>query len=141
MAEKKNLKLTLDLHADKFYQLTDVGMIKVILDNLVNNALKFTEEGEIKIISDIIFKENNPMLILQVIDTGVGMKKKDLPLIFKEFKQLSEGFTKDFQGSGLGLSITKKFVTLLGGTISVESEPGKGSTFTINFPTEIKAVA
>jgi signal transduction histidine kinase len=141
MADQNNLKLMLELHSDCFILDTDVGMLKVILDNLVNNALKFTAEGEIRIVSDIVYLENNPRLILKVSDTGVGIKKKDLPIIFEEFKQLSEGFTKDFQGSGLGLSITKKFVNLLGGTILVESEYGKGTTFTISFPTEIKAVA
>ncbi len=141
MAEKKNLKITLDLHSDSFILETDVGMLKVILENLVNNAIKFTTKGEIKILSDVEYSKNEPKLTVKVIDSGVGIKKKDVPLIFEEFKQLSEGFTKDFQGSGLGLSITKKFVNLLGGTISVESEYGKGTTFTISFPTEIKAVA
>ncbi|MCB9210894.1 MAG: tetratricopeptide repeat protein [Ignavibacteriales bacterium] len=141
LAEKKNLKLILDVHTDKFYQSTDVGMLNVILDNLVNNAIKFTKEGEVKIITDIDYYENNPRLIIKVIDTGIGIQKKDIPLIFNEFKQLSEGSTKDFQGSGLGLSITKKFVDLLGGTILVDSEKGKGTSFTISFPAEIKAVA
>ncbi len=141
LAEKKNLKLVLDLHSDRFVQNTDPGMLNVILDNLVNNALKFTKNGEVRIVSNVDYNENNPRLIIKVSDTGVGMKQKDLPLIFDEFKQLSEGFTKDFQGSGLGLSITKKFVDLLGGIITVESEQGKGSTFTISFPIQIKAVA
>ena len=116
-------------------------MINVIFENLINNAIKFTQEGEIKIKSSISDDSDAPSLCLQVSDTGVGIKQKDIPRIFEEFKQLSEGFTKDFQGSGLGLSITKKFIDLLGGTINVESEPGKGTTFTIKFPMEVKAVA
>jgi signal transduction histidine kinase len=141
MANNKNLALVLDLHTDCFNLSTDVGMIKVILENLINNAIKFTKEGQITIKSKICDTNDTPNFCLQVSDTGVGIKKQDIPKIFEEFKQLSEGFTKDFQGSGLGLSITKKFVNLLGGIIEVESEPGKGSTFSIKFPIEIKAVA
>jgi len=141
IAKKKNLKLTLDLHTDHFTHSTDLSMLKVILDNLVNNAIKFTKKGEINIVSDIDYVNGEHNLIIKVIDSGVGIRKKDIPLIFEEFKQLSEGLTKDFQGSGLGLSITKKFVNLLGGEISVKSEPGIGSTFTICFPTHVKAVA
>jgi signal transduction histidine kinase len=141
MAEKKNLKLNLNVHRDTFIHSTDLSMLKVILDNLVNNAIKFTNEGEISLISDITYVDGSAQLLLKVSDTGVGIKKEELHLIFDEFKQLSEGFTKDFQGSGLGLSITKKFVELLGGKINVESELGKGTTFIISFPIEIKAVA
>ncbi len=141
MAEKKNLKLNLNLHRDTFMHSTDLSMLKVILDNLVNNAIKFTNEGEITISSDLEYENDSTQLILKVADTGVGIKREELHLIFDEFKQLSEGFTKDFQGSGLGLSITKKFVELLGGKINVESELGKGTTFIISFPIEIKAVA
>jgi signal transduction histidine kinase len=141
MAKNKNLDLILDIHTESFEFSTDVGMIKVIIENLVNNAIKFTKEGQITIRSKICNTNDTPNFCLQVSDTGVGIKKQDIPKIFEEFKQLSEGFTKDFQGSGLGLSITKKFVNLLGGIIEVESEPGKGSTFSIKFPLEIKAVA
>ena len=141
MAERKNLKLNLNVHTESFVHPTDLSMLKVILDNLVNNAIKFTTVGEIDIISDILHVDDTAQLVIKVCDTGVGIKRENLPLIFEEFKQLSEGFTKDFQGSGLGLSITKKFVELLGGKINVESELGKGTTFIINFPTEIKAVA
>ncbi|MDX1700158.1 MAG: tetratricopeptide repeat protein, partial [Melioribacteraceae bacterium] len=136
LAEKKNLKLTLNVHADSFVQSTDVSMIKVILDNLVNNAIKFTHEGGVTISSDVDFVDGETRLLIEVADTGVGINKKEIPLIFEEFKQLSEGFTKDFQGSGLGLSITKKFVELLGGIISAESEIGVGTTFTVSFPTK-----
>ena len=141
MAEKKKIKINLNVHSNTFFHATDLSMLKIILDNLVNNAIKFTKEGEINLISDIIHEEGSAKLVIKVSDTGVGIKRDDIPLIFEEFKQLSEGFTKDFQGSGLGLSITKKFVQLLGGTIRVESHLGKGSTFIITFPTEIKAVA
>ncbi len=141
MAEAKNLKLNLDIHAKQYMHTTDLSMLKVILDNLVNNAIKFTHEGEINICSSIEYFEGHYNLVISVKDTGVGIAKKNIPLIFQEFKQLSEGLTKDFQGSGLGLSITKKFVELLGGTIKVESEINKGSNFIITFPSKMKAVA
>lgn len=141
MAEKKNLKLNLNVHAGSFFHATDLSMFKVILDNLVNNAIKFTKKGEINLTTEIVRENDLDKLILSVSDTGVGIKRSEIPLIFEEFKQLSEGLTKDFQGSGLGLSITKKFVNLLGGKIKVKSELGKGSTFIITFPTEIKVLA
>lgn len=141
MAENKNLKIRLDLHSESFVLTTDLGMFKVILENLINNAIKFTKEGEIGISTNICYENENPYLCLQIKDTGIGIQKKDIPRIFEEFKQLSEGFTKDFQGSGLGLSITKKFIDLLDGHINVESDVGKGTTFSIKFPVEIKAVA
>ncbi len=141
MAERKNLKLTLDLHTDKFKYETDEGMFNVILENLINNAIKFTYLGDIKIISGIEYFENKPCFIIKVADTGIGIKHEDIPTIFKEFKQLSEGFTKDFQGSGLGLSITKKYIELLGGDIKVESEFGYGTTFILIFPIKIQIAA
>lgn len=141
MAEKKNLRLNLNVHSESFFHATDLSMLKVILDNLVNNAIKFTNNGEINLTTELVQEDGSDKLILSVSDTGVGIKRAEIPLIFEEFKQLSEGLTKDFQGSGLGLSITKKFVNLLGGKIKVKSELGKGSTFIITFPTEIKAMA
>jgi signal transduction histidine kinase len=116
-------------------------MLKVILDNLINNAIKFTRKGSVNIDTGIDIIDNKTYFCIKIEDTGIGIKENELPLVFEEFKQLSEGFTKDFQGSGLGLSITKKYVELLNGIIRVESTFGIGTTFTIYFPTHIQAVA
>lgn len=137
----KKVDFILNLHTDSFIINIDNTMLKVILDNLINNAIKFTKKGSITIDTGIELIKNNTYFWFRVKDTGIGIKEDQLHLVFEEFKQLSEGFTKDFQGSGLGLSITKKYVDLLYGKIKVESTFGKGTAFTIYFPTKIQAAA
>ncbi len=117
------------------YFNTDRRAYRSVINNLINNAIKFTIEGGITI--SITLKDN--FTEIKVIDTGIGIAKKDHEIIFDEFRQVSEGFSRNFEGSGLGLSITKKLVEKFGGKISVESEVGKGSTFTVILPvTEVK---
>ncbi len=137
----KELSFKLNLHTNSFILNLDNSMLKVILDNLINNAIKFTRKGSVNIDTGIDIIDNKTYFCIKIEDTGIGIKENELPLVFEEFKQLSEGFTKDFQGSGLGLSITKKYVELLNGIIRVESTFGIGTTFTIYFPTHIQAVA
>lgn len=137
----KKLGFEINVHAETFMIDMDSSMFRVILENLINNAFKFTSKGEIKIITSIENDTFNSSFVLKVQDSGIGISKNQIPMIFKEFKQLSEGFTKDFQGSGLGLAITKKYTELLGGKIEVESELGKGTTFIISFPIKIQSAA
>ncbi len=99
----------------------------------MNNAIKFTEHGEINLESRI---EDN-FLITSVSDTGIGIKPEDLSVLFKPFQQLETGINRRFDGTGLGLSICKRLVELLGGEIWVDSEWGKGSTFTFTLPLEL----
>jgi len=102
------------------------------LNNLVNNAVKYTEKGSvlIEVKRNVLTNE----IMLRVKDTGIGIPKDKLDIIFEEFRQASEGLARNFEGTGLGLSITKKFVQLLGGKIFVESQVGIGSTFTVVLP-------
>lgn len=137
----KKLGFEINVHAETFMIDMDSSMFRVILENLINNAFKFTSKGEIKIITSIENDSFNSSFVLKVQDSGIGISKSQIPMIFKEFKQLSGGFTKDFQGSGLGLAITKKYIELLGGKIEVESELGKGTTFIISFPIKIQSAA
>jgi len=130
----KNIDFSLTLSANPKKVYTDSGMFKVIIENLVNNAIKFTKSGKINIESTFERDATKDFLIVNVIDTGIGIRKNELPIIFNEFKQLSEGTLKDFQGSGLGLSISKKFTEHLNGTLKVESEFGSGSKFSVKFP-------
>jgi signal transduction histidine kinase len=115
---------------------TDRENLKQILLNLLSNAAKFTEEGEIKISA---WNENGSLKLV-VSDTGIGMRKEALDEIFEEFRQADMLDKKKYGGTGLGLAIVRKFVNLLGGGISVESEVGRGSTFTVTLPTNLKAV-
>ena len=97
---------------------------------MLNNAIKFTDKGNIKVICEKIDKN----IVTKVIDTGIGIKKEDLSRLFKPFSQIDTGLTRNHEGTGLGLSICKKLTEKLGGTISVESEPGIGSSFIVTLP-------
>ncbi len=105
-----------------------------ILNNLINNAIKFTKTGGVTVHIFFQYNDRGDFLNLKVIDTGIGIAKKDFEIIFDEFRQASEGMNRNFEGSGLGLNITKKFVQRLGGTITVESELNKGTIFTVRLP-------
>jgi signal transduction histidine kinase/HAMP domain-containing protein len=113
---------------------TDRQKLKQIVLNLLSNAAKFTELGEIKVSA----WQENGTLKLAVSDTGIGMKKEALSHIFEEFRQAETSTSGKYGGTGLGLAIVKKFVNLMGGDISVESEVGKGSKFTITIPMSLK---
>ena len=109
---------------------TDQEKLRQIILNLLSNAAKFTERGEIKISTS----QENGSLKLVVSDTGIGIEKGELEGIFEEFHRCDVPGTRKYGGSGLGLAIVKKFVNFLGGDIGVESEVGKGSVFTVTLP-------
>lgn len=134
LAKTKNIEILFNPHCQSFHLNTDAEMFRVIFDNLLNNAVKFTNQGKIIIDSLEAAENNKNYLEIGVTDTGIGINNEDIPLIFEEFKQLSEGTTKEFPGTGLGLSITKKMVEKLNGTIEVKSLKNKGSKFLIRFP-------
>ncbi|HEX9455807.1 MAG TPA: ATP-binding protein [Candidatus Binatia bacterium] len=113
---------------------TDRDKLKQSVLNLLSNAVKFTEKGEIKLVA--VRQDGNFKLV--VSDTGIGMKKEALPYIFDEFRQADMSSTRKYGGTGLGLAIVKKFIILMGGEISAESEVGQGSKFTITLPIELK---
>ena len=109
---------------------TDPDKLRQIILNLLSNAAKFTEDGEIKISAS----RSNGSLRLSVSDTGIGIREEELQHIFEEFRQGYMSNGQKYAGTGLGLTIAKKFANLLGGDITVESEVGKGSTFTVTLP-------
>ena len=133
-ASQYNTEIITNHYADHIYLQTDENLLQEILSNLVNNAVKYTKDGLIKIITNKINKQNNNFLRIQVKDNGIGIPREKQDLIWLEFRQVSEGFSRSFEGTGLGLSITKKYTKLLNGEVYVESEPGKGSTFTVELP-------
>jgi signal transduction histidine kinase len=109
----------------------DERKIKQILVNLLSNAVKFTPEGgQIKVEAAL----GDSAVIISVTDTGIGIAKEDHEAIFEEFRQVGTNYAQKREGTGLGLSLTRRFVEMHGGKIWVESEPGKGSKFTFTLP-------
>jgi len=106
--------------------------IKQILNNLLSNAIKYTEKGEVILSVRYIFADENIMLKFIIKDTGQGMKPEDKDRLFSEYMRFNKKSNRFTEGTGLGLNITKKIVEMMDGTISVESEYGKGSTFTVS---------
>lgn len=132
LVEKNDNVLILEID-DSFEQLfIDGKKISQILINLISNAAKFTQSGTISISAHI----NNMVLTLSVSDTGIGINKEKQLFIFEPFRQIDGSESRKFVGTGLGLSIILKLTEILGGQINLESEPGVGSTFTIELPIE-----
>jgi signal transduction histidine kinase len=128
-------KLRLDLHVPEGLRLfTDRLKTKQILINLVGNALKFTREGGVEISAERV--PDASAVRISVKDTGVGIRPEDIPFLFQEFKQPDPAAVREFGGTGLGLAIVRKLTGLLGGSVLVESEPGKGSLFTVTLPVQ-----
>jgi signal transduction histidine kinase/CheY-like chemotaxis protein len=111
---------------------SDEAKISQILRNFISNALKFTERGEIRVCAAL--DEDGRTVTFSVADTGIGIAPEDLDRIFSEFGQVENPLQKRHKGTGLGLALSRRLAELLGGTITVESEPGRGSTFRLALP-------
>jgi PAS domain S-box-containing protein len=132
LATKKGLVFTVEVPDERVALHTDPRKLRQILLNLLGNAVKFTEEGEITVRAAQDGKE----LVLEVSDTGIGMPPEERERVFEPFWQAETELHRRTSGTGLGLPVTHRLVELLGGTIQVRSEPGKGSTFRIVLPLE-----
>jgi PAS domain S-box-containing protein len=134
----KNIELSAEFFSNNDFFIGNVSAFKRILINLIGNAIKFTESGYIKIIVLIEKKNNNQVMMkLSVKDSGIGIPKNKKEMIFDKFVRLSASCSSLYSGLGLGLAIVKKLVEAMQGTIEVESEIGKGSTFTCILPLDI----
>jgi signal transduction histidine kinase/CheY-like chemotaxis protein len=135
-AEEKRLELSYSVEAAVPDMLNgDPVRLTQILVNLVNNAIKFTAKGFVRINVVKVLIENDTILLrLTVADSGIGIAKEKLGQVFERFTQAEENITRRFGGTGLGLSIVQQLVSLQDGTISVASEPGSGSFFTVEMP-------
>ncbi len=133
-AENKGLDFSISSLQDDVSVLLDKKMLEQIMNNLLNNAIKFTNEGSIKVQINSESINEKKWAIVKVSDTGIGIPSNSLNIIFEEFRQVSEGLNRSFEGTGLGLTITKKAVELMGGNIFVDSTENIGTTFTIRFP-------
>jgi signal transduction histidine kinase len=131
IADKKGLALIVEVSPEVDCIVGDGRRVEQILINLVNNACKFTDEGQVRIRSEIA----NSRLVTQVTDTGIGIRPEDVGKLFKPFRQIDAGVARRHEGTGLGLAICDRLVNMMGGKIWVESQWGKGSTFTFTLPT------
>ncbi|PIE64309.1 MAG: hypothetical protein CSA26_08670 [Desulfobacterales bacterium] len=137
LAERKGISLLIQketvLNAPPF--LGDRLRLHQILYNLLNNAIKFTQKGTVELLVDIKEQPDGPYLItFQVKDSGIGIQQEQIKTIFDSFVQAEAAITRNFGGTGLGLSISNQLVKLMGGTLLVQSVPGRGSTFSFSVP-------
>ncbi|MEM8484500.1 MAG: ATP-binding protein [Bacteroidota bacterium] len=130
LAERSNLYLNAIVPHTKCVTKIDTACLDRILNNLIGNAIKFTNEGGVTVKVETTLNA----VVVQVIDTGIGISSDFRSRLFHEFEQESSGMARLYEGSGLGLSITKRLVDLMGGKIQVDSVQGKGSQFTVSFP-------
>jgi PAS domain S-box-containing protein len=129
----KEVEVETELDASVPSLFTDKHKLRQVLVNLLSNAIKFTPSGSVRLVA----RSGDGRLELLVVDTGMGIAQEDKEIIFDEFRQIDGTSTREVGGTGLGLAITKKLVELLGGTIKVESEVGKGSTFIVEVPVTV----
>lgn len=135
MAVKKGLFIKTEIPDSVFHAQLDERLLREVISNLVNNAIKYTHVGGVT----ITLERDNDFAIIKVSDTGIGIPEEKFEYIFEEFRQVSEGVGRGFEGSGLGLTITKRFVELMKGSIYVESKIGEGSVFTVKLPVNISS--
>ncbi len=136
--QQKNLELKLEIDEKMPSVLKgDEIRIKQILNNLMSNAVKYTERGSITFSAKGVSDESGFSLIMSVKDTGMGIKKEDMEKLFDSFQRLELSKNRYIEGTGLGLNITQQLVSIMNGTIEVQSEYGKGSCFTVTIPQQI----
>jgi signal transduction histidine kinase len=135
----KDLHLEWDFPSDLPVILSDRMRLRQVLTNLINNAIKFTEQGTVYIAART--RDEGETFEIRVADTGPGIPEDRLERIFEKFHQIDSATTRNFSGAGLGLYIVKTFVELLDGSISVESKIGAGSVFTVRLPIKVEQTA
>jgi len=136
-ARSKNLNLLTDIPNMDYQLIGDVHRLRQILINLVGNAVKFTEKGDVLIrVEEVSQFGSDIYLKIEISDTGIGIKPEALPYIFDDFTQQDDSTTRKFGGTGLGLAITKQLVNMMGGEIYAQSTPGQGSSFWITLQLE-----
>lgn len=139
LAEKNFNSLIVQCPKHLGFMTTDLTKLRQALLNLLSNACKFTSQGTVWFSADTFEKDGKWWIYFRVNDTGIGMTSEQVGKLFQAFTQADASTTRKYGGTGLGLAISKRFCKMMGGDIEVESQPGKGSIFTISLPTEAPA--
>jgi CheY-like chemotaxis protein len=139
--EKNKNTLRVHLADDVDVMRADITKVRQILFNLLSNACKFTDQGSIALDVEQILENGEPWVRFTVADTGIGIDAKQKNNLFKEFAQADTSIARKYGGTGLGLAISYRFVQLMKGRIGVVSELGKGATFTVELPAQVKIEA
>jgi signal transduction histidine kinase/DNA-binding response OmpR family regulator len=134
-ASNKGMKLTVEPHVESFYMDLDLNRFKMIIDNLISNAIKHSSRGDrISIQTHQVIKDGEDKIVITVSDTGAGFEKRHIPYIFDRYYQIDQGNSRSSVGTGIGLSLVKELITLMSGDISVSSVINEGTTFTVVLP-------
>jgi CheY-like chemotaxis protein len=138
LVKEHEISFNIESEQEQVKIISDESLIRKMIYNIAENAVRFTHSGGVRIkIENQLASQPNNFIIIHIIDSGIGIKKEDHQLIFKEFRQASEGYRRHYEGLGLGLNISKKIAEILKTQITLESEFGSGSTFTLRIPKQI----
>jgi PAS domain S-box-containing protein len=135
-AEKKNLKMVFASDLEKAELVGDRNVISGALEEIVDNAVKFTNHGTVALYAGKTTIKGKAFYFFRIKDTGIGISKENQKTIFEDFRQASAGYGRKYEGNGLGLSLAKKYVELIGGSLSLTSKEGEGSEFTVYLPVQ-----
>jgi len=133
-AEKKSIDFTFDNSLEEIFISTEENLLVQTLNHLLDNAIKFTKKGSITVTLDYVIEKGLNYVLVKIQDTGIGIAEENQKLIFEAFKQASEGYNRNYEGFGLGLTIAQKTMNLMKGKITVNSTLSEGSTFTVWIP-------
>lgn len=141
LANKKGLAIETYIEADLGQVISDRRRVEQVLINLLNNAVKFTAQGSVTLRAETLHDYlapgvtvAQPAILIQVVDTGIGIDDADLPELFQPFRQVEDGLARQHEGTGLGLAISQRLLNLMGGSIGVASKKNEGSTFAVVIP-------
>lgn len=129
-AKQKGIQFLMEYDTDDAKVVSDQYSVKQVFSNLIDNAIKYTSEGKVVI---VLGKDENQKTKVEIRDSGIGIAKEYIPHLFDAFTQEEQGYSRSFEGSGLGLALVSKYCELNNLTIKVESEKGKGATFSVTF--------
>jgi signal transduction histidine kinase len=135
-AKKKNISLNITSEAGPLFVNTDRIILRDILDNLIDNAIKFTQSGTVKVSISSKKIDEYKYVVIAIEDSGIGIPQGKEGMAFQEFRQISEGLNRNYEGIGLGLTVTKRLVERINGKMYINSVEGKGTTIKIYLASE-----